>query len=85
MDSKEKRQMLFVHAAALVTALYALLWSRLRLVQSEQQHISYGPMSKRDEERQANLRIVYNCNDVECVNMLIMRRAPFSLVQLAKV
>jgi hypothetical protein len=77
MDSKEKRQMLFVQAAALVTTLYALVWSRIRLVQSEQQHISYGPMSKRDEERQVNLRIIYNCNNVECVNMLRMRRTPF--------
>jgi len=34
-------------------------------------------MSKRDEERQANLNKMYNCNDVECVNMLRMRRAPF--------
>jgi hypothetical protein len=74
---QKRRQMLFVQAAALVTTLYALVWSRIRLVQSEQQHISYGPMSKRYEERQANLRIIYNCNNVECVNMLRMRRAPF--------
>jgi hypothetical protein len=34
-------------------------------------------MSKRDEERQSNVRIIYNCNVVECVNMLRMRMAPF--------
>jgi hypothetical protein len=34
-------------------------------------------MSKRDDERQANLRIIYNCNDVECVNMHRMRKGPF--------
>ncbi|WVZ70927.1 hypothetical protein U9M48_019556, partial [Paspalum notatum var. saurae] len=39
--------------------------------------IAYGPMWKRDEERQANLDIIYNCNDVECVNMLRMRSTPF--------
>jgi hypothetical protein len=84
MDLKKERQMLFVQAATLVTAMYALVWSRLRLVQSEQQHISYGPMSKRDEERQANLRIIYKCNDIECVNMLRMRRTPFHLCNLLR-
>jgi hypothetical protein len=77
MDWRDRRKTVFVQAAALITTLYALVLSRLRLGQSEQHHISYGPMSKRDEERQANLRIIYNCNDVECVNMLRMRRAPF--------
>jgi hypothetical protein len=69
--------MIFVQAVALVTILYALVWSRLRLVQSEQHKISYGQMSKRDKERQANLTIICNCNDVECVNMLRMRKLPF--------
>jgi hypothetical protein len=31
MDLKEKRYMLFVQAAGLVTTVYALVWSRLRL------------------------------------------------------
>jgi hypothetical protein len=73
MDLKEKRQMLFVQAAGLITTLYALVWSRLRLKESEPLQISYGPMSKRDEERQANLTLIYNSNDVECVNMIRMR------------
>jgi hypothetical protein len=77
MDLKEKIQMLFVQAAGLVTALYALVWSGLRLKESEPLKISYGPMSNRDEERQANLTLIYNSNDVECVNMIRMRRAPF--------
>jgi hypothetical protein len=34
-------------------------------------------MSAMDVERQANLNKIYNCNDIECVNMLRMRRAPF--------
>jgi predicted chitinase len=34
-------------------------------------------MSAMDQERQANLDKIYNCNDIECVNMLRMRRAPF--------
>src|SRR6266540_68752 len=77
MDLKEKRQMLLVQAAALVTALYAFIFSRLRVGQCEPPRLTYGPMSKRDEERQENLNKIYNCNDLECVNMLRMRRAPF--------
>jgi hypothetical protein len=34
-------------------------------------------LSKWDEECQKNLDFIYNYNDVECVNMLCMRRAPF--------
>jgi len=34
-------------------------------------------MSAMDEERQKNLDKIYNSNDVECVNMIRMRRAPF--------
>jgi hypothetical protein len=34
-------------------------------------------MSIRDEERQRNLNLMYNYNDIECVNMLRMRRKPF--------
>jgi hypothetical protein len=69
--------MLFVQAAALVITLYALVWSRLKLKIFEPLQISYGPMSKRDEERKANLTLIYNSNDVECVNMIRIRRTPF--------
>jgi hypothetical protein len=34
-------------------------------------------MSAMDLERQANLNLIYNCNDIECINMLRMRIAPF--------
>lgn len=39
--------------------------------------ITYAPMSAMDAERQANLNLIFNCNDIECVSMLRMRRAPF--------
>jgi hypothetical protein len=39
--------------------------------------LSYGPMLQRDQERIANLNWIYNRNDVEAVQMLRMRRAPF--------
>jgi hypothetical protein len=34
-------------------------------------------MLERDQERIANLNYIYNRNDVEVVQMLRMRRAPF--------
>ena len=79
MDLEEKRRILFARSAALSTAMYALLFARLRMLQSQRPQISYGPMSIRDEERQRNLNLIYNYNDIECVNMLRMRRAPFFL------
>jgi hypothetical protein len=77
MDLEEKRRILFARAGALITAMYALLFARLRMIESERPQISYGPMSIRDEERQRNLNLIYNYNDIECVNMLRMRRTPF--------
>jgi hypothetical protein len=77
MDFLQKRRMLIAHIGALITAMYALLSARLRVLQSQRPQISYGPMSIRDEERQRNLNLMYNYNDIECVNMLRMRRKPF--------
>ena len=77
MALEDQRQMLIVHAAALVTAMYAFFISRIRMGQLSRPSITYAPMSVMDEERQKNLDKIYNCNDVECVNMLRMRRAPF--------
>jgi hypothetical protein len=69
--------MLVARAAALITAMYSLLMARLRVLECERPRISYGPMCIRDKERQKNLNIMYNYNDIECVNMLRMRRLPF--------
>jgi len=77
MGLEEQRRMLVVEAAALVAAMYAFLMSRLRMGQCSRPQITYGPMSIMDEERQKNLNLIYSCNDVECVNMFGMRRAPF--------
>jgi hypothetical protein len=57
--------------------MYALFFNRLRMQHDSRPQISYGPLRIMDEERQKNLDLIYNCNDVECVNMLHMRRAPF--------
>jgi hypothetical protein len=69
--------MLFARAAALISAMYALLFARIRLLHCSRPQLTYGPMSKWDEERQKNLDLIYNYNDVECVNMLRMRRVSF--------
>ncbi|XP_051206926.1 protein ALP1-like [Lolium perenne] len=39
--------------------------------------VTYGPMIHQDQERIANLNNIYNCNDVEAIQMLRMRRDPF--------
>ncbi|KAI5005663.1 hypothetical protein ZWY2020_032906 [Hordeum vulgare] len=40
--------------------------------------ICHGPMFIRDQERIQNLNYIYNCNDVEALWMLRMKRAPFA-------
>jgi hypothetical protein len=77
MDWREERRLLVIKAAAFIAVMYAFFFSRVRLTQRSRPRITYAPMSARDEERQANLNLIYNCNDIECVAMLRMRRAPF--------
>ena len=79
MNPSEQRRMLVIKAAAFVSVIYAYFMSRLRVARSSRPRITYAPMSAMDEERQANLNKIYNCNDTECVDMLRMRRAPFSI------
>jgi hypothetical protein len=69
--------MLFAHVVALISAMYALLFARIGLLHCSRPQLNYGPMSKWDEERQKNLDLIYNYNDVACVNMLHRRKAPF--------
>src|SRR5687767_10323667 len=77
MNPVEQRRMLVIKAAAFVSVIYAYFMSRLRVAHNSQTRITYAPMSAMDEERQANLNKNFNGNDIECVNMLRMRRAPF--------
>ena len=39
--------------------------------------MTYGPMAERDQQRMNNLRYIYESDDVHCVNLLRMKRAPF--------
>jgi hypothetical protein len=77
MNPAEQRRLLVIQAAAFVSAVYAYVIARLRMARSSQPRITYAPISAMDLERQANLNLIYNCNDIECINMLRMRRTPF--------
>ena len=77
MNPIEQRRMLAIKATTFVSVIYAYFMSRLRVARNSQLRITYSPMSAMDEERQANLNKIFNCNDIECVNMLCMHRAPF--------
>jgi len=77
MGTQEQRRILIAQAVALITTLYVFFLSRIRREEATRPQITYGPRCIMDEERQRNLDNIYNCNDIECVNMLRMRRAPF--------
>ena len=64
-------------AAAMVVAVacWFFMWFRRRV--SDARSVTYGPLTERDQQRQHNLNYIYNSNDVHCVNLLRMRRAPF--------
>jgi hypothetical protein len=72
--------MSLVHqAAALVDVIQAwiLLLHKISVMQPAYPQVSYGLMLPRDQERFVNLNYIYNMNDVEVVQILMMRRAPF--------
>jgi hypothetical protein len=77
MNPSTARHRLIVKAVVLVAVMSAWLdaWLRHRL--HARRCITYGPMHQRDQERQNNLRFIYESTDVECVDLLRMRRAPF--------
>jgi hypothetical protein len=78
MDRFTRHRELIVRGAALVSLINAWTWLRSRRMMSSRRGISYGPMTARDQERAANLRFIYHSQDVHCVELLRMRRAPFS-------
>jgi hypothetical protein len=66
-------------AVALVVVIQAwiLLLHKRAVMRSAFPQVIYGLMLQRDQERIANVNWIYNKNDVEAVQMLRMRRAPF--------
>jgi len=64
-------------AAAVVVAVVAwfFMWFRRRVEDSRS--VTYDPLAERDKQRMNNLRYIYESDDVHCVNLLRMKRAPF--------
>jgi hypothetical protein len=62
-------------AVIVVIAVWCFMWFRRRRQQSCS--ITYGPMLERDIQRQNNLQFMFLSDDLHCVNVLRMRRAPF--------
>jgi hypothetical protein len=57
-------------------AAWFFMWFRRRVVDARS--VTYGPMTERDQQRlNNNFRYIYESDDVHCVNLLRMRRAPF--------
>ena len=48
-----------------------------RLKSRSRPSITYAPMSTRDEHWQNNLAFIYHSSDIQCVELLRMRRTPF--------
>jgi hypothetical protein len=72
--------MSLIHQATTLVAViqaWILLLHKRAVMRAPYPDVSYGPMLQRDQERFANLNWIYNRNDVEAVQMLRMRRAPF--------
>ena len=70
------RHLLKLRASALVVAISCWLFACLRR-RIFHPRVTYGPMFQRDIERQANLRFIYESDDIQCVELLRMSKVPF--------
>lgn len=73
MDSEARRRAAATMLVAAATWFF--LWFRRRAQNARS--VTYGPMADRDQQRMNNLNYIYNSDDVHCVNLLRMRKAPF--------
>ncbi|SPT20816.1 unnamed protein product [Triticum aestivum] len=71
---------MIIQAAALISAIQAwVMFVHQRVVRrAVRPLIRYGPLFDREQERIQNLNYMYNCNDIEALWMLRMKRAPFA-------
>jgi len=67
--------MMVRRGAAVVVVLCT--WFLAMLRSRSRPSITYAPMSARDEELQNNLAFIYQSSDIQCVELLRMRRTPF--------
>ncbi|XP_020188096.1 uncharacterized protein [Aegilops tauschii subsp. strangulata] len=71
---------LIIQAATLIRVIQAwVMFMHERAVhRTGRPLIRYGPLFPREQERTQNLNYIYNCNDIEALWMLRMKRAPFA-------
>ena len=71
---------LIIQATTLISVIQAwIMFMHQRVVhRAGRPLIRYGPLFPREQERIQNLNYIYNCNDVEALWMLRMKRAPFA-------
>ncbi|XBH98557.1 hypothetical protein VPH35_128047 [Triticum aestivum] len=76
----DARMRLIIQAASLISVIQAwVMFMHQRAVRrAGRPLILYGPLFPREQERIQNLNYIYNCNDVEALWMLRMKRVPFA-------
>jgi hypothetical protein len=60
----------------MVVVMVSFVVNRLRRI-SEEETFPYGPRTEAKKHKQSTLQMMYNYNDVECIAMLRIKRAPF--------
>ncbi|XP_071683459.1 protein ALP1-like [Lolium perenne] len=78
MTENDQLQLVHHTAALIICVQVWILMVHKRAVRHvAYPRVTYVPMLQRDQERIANLNNIYNCKNVETIQMLRMRRAPF--------
>jgi hypothetical protein len=80
MDHVVRHRQLVIRGASLVVTISAWMFVRFRRMSRFRRGISYGPMTAMDRERLANLRFIYDSDDVRCVELLRMKGLLFSTI-----
>ena len=81
MDPTEQRAMMSRQTTAMVVVMVSFVATRLRRNNAQPEPIPYGPRTAGEQHRQRTLQMIYNTNDAECLAMLRMTRALFSLYE----
>jgi hypothetical protein len=73
MDLQARRRA----ATAIIVAVAVWFFTWFRRRAKDARSVTYGPMADRDQQRVSNLKYLYEYDNVHCVNLLRMKRAPF--------
>ena len=74
----DARMRLIIQAATLISVIQAWVMFMHQRAVRRRPLIRYGPLFIREQERIQNLNYIYNCNDVEAMWMIRIKRAPFA-------